>query len=120
MEVETSAYQGFKLWLAGYVPLDRNTLHYLVGAALVSVALIRLRKQPRTRPLAVALVVAFILGVAMEIADMRDDVATLGYWRWPASLLDLGRTIAVPVGAYILARWLLKWPATSRDHGSRR
>ena len=114
MEVEISAYQAFKLWLAGYVPLDRNTLHYLVGVGLLAIAILCVRNQPRTRPLVLAFAVAFVLGVAMELADMRDDLATLGYWRWRASLLDLGRTIAFPLGGYLFARWVLAWPATAQ------
>ncbi|MDU9002929.1 hypothetical protein [Sedimentitalea todarodis] len=113
MEAETSAYQAFKLWLAGYIPLDRNTLHYLIGAGLLAAAMVHVRNRPRTRPLVLALIVAIALGAAMELADLRDDVATLGYWRWRASLLDFGRTIAFPLAGVLLARWLLRWPTNA-------
>lgn len=114
MDLETSAYQGFKLWLAGYIPLDLNTLHYLIGAGLLLGAMVHVRKRPRMLPLVLALVVAIALGVGMELADMRDDLAALGYWRWRASLLDLGRTIAFPLVGVLLARWLFKWPSNAQ------
>lgn len=115
MEVETSAYQAFKLWLAGYIPLDRNTLHYLIGAGLLAGALVQVCRRPGMQPLVLALAVAVVLGVAMELADLSDDVATLGYWRWRAGLLDMGRTIAFPLAGLLLARWLLKRPADAPE-----
>lgn len=115
MEIETSAYQAFKLWLAGYIPLDRNTFHYLIGAGLLGIALFNVRKSPRTRPFALALAIAVVLGFAMEFADLRDDMATLGFLRWRASLLDLGRTIALPLAGFVVVHWVLKWPARSPE-----
>lgn len=115
MEIETSAYQAFKLWLAGYIPLDRNTFHYIIGVGLLGVALFNVRKSPRTRPFALAVVIAGVLGFAMELADLRDDMATLGHWRWRASLLDLGRTITLPLAGFFVVRWVLKWPARAPE-----
>ncbi len=115
MEGDTSVYQAFKLWLAGYVPLERNTLHYLVGAVLLAGAVIWSRRQLRSAPFLAALAVSLVLGVAMELADRRDDIASLGRWRWQSSLADIWRTIAFP-----LAGVLLLWWARGRSGGTRK
>ncbi|WP_424985592.1 hypothetical protein [Microbulbifer sp. S227A] len=102
MEDDPSAYQGFKLWLAIHVPLERNTLHYLVGAVLVAGAVIWSRRGLRLGPFLIALAVALLMGVAMELADRRDDLASLGHWRWRASIADICRTIALPLAGVLL------------------
>ncbi|MEY8829790.1 hypothetical protein AB9K34_15500 [Sedimentitalea sp. XS_ASV28] len=51
----------------------------------------------------------------MELADRRDDIASLGHWRWRSSLADIWRTIALP-----LAGVLLLWWGRGRAGGSRK
>lgn len=109
MDVETSAYQAFKLWLGGYIPLERNTLHILFGLALASVATVFCRRGLRLRPFAIAFAAALLAGTAMELADRRDDIAAFGHWRLGTSLLDLGRTILFPASALIAAAAFLRY-----------
>ena len=113
MDPQTSAYQAFKLWLTGHVPLDRNTIHYLIGAALMMAAALRARRRPGLMPFAIALVLATVAGAAMEWADRRDDLAALGHWRWRASLIDLGRTIAFPALGFCVM--LIRFKNRGRD-----
>lgn len=95
--METSAYQAAKLWITGHVPLERNTIHYLIGLALLVAAGIVSVRRLRLAPFAWALGVAAVLGGAMEWADLRDDLASLGYRRWAASGADMLRTTVFPV-----------------------
>ena len=94
MAPETSTYQAFKIWFQSYVPVERDVLHYLIGALLVLVALVIAKGGGRY--LLAAFIVALLLAFGMEALDARDDLATLGYWRWWAAGLDVLRTIAVP------------------------
>lgn len=96
MDVETSVYQAFKLGLAGHIPLERDTLHILLGLVLASGATLRCRRRFRIRPFAIAFAAALLAGSAMELADRSDDIAAFGHWRVGASLADLGRTILFP------------------------
>ena len=92
----TSAWQGTKLWLHGYVPVDRDLLHLLIGLALLAAALVAGRQHPGPRPFVVALALATVLGAGMEVLDRRDDIASLGGWRWRESATDLLATILFP------------------------
>lgn len=106
MEQDTSAYQSLKILLAEYVPIDRDILHVVIGLALTLVAIAMTGRSLRLRPFVGAFVVACILGAAMEILDMRDDIKSLGLWRWQASTLDFLRTIFVPAVGLLIV-WLL-------------
>lgn len=96
MSPDTSTYQAFKLWLGGYVPLDRDTLHFLVGFGLVLLVLLVARRKSLRWKLLVAFALSFFAGAVMEVLDRRDDIAWLGTWRVGASAVDLLRTIAIP------------------------
>ena len=108
MDVQTSAYQAFKLWLAGYVPLERDTLHILLGLCVVILAALHCRSGLRLIPFAVAFVAALLAGSAMELADRRDDIAAFGHWRVGTSLLDLGRTMLFPALALAAVTLILR------------
>jgi hypothetical protein len=58
------------------------------------------------RPLSsfVPLVAAFLAALAGEALDLRDDVRSLGYWRWQASLGDVLNTTFWPFVIWLLAR----------------
>jgi hypothetical protein len=99
----TSLYHSFKIWLEVYLPIDRDFLHFVIGAVLVLGAVVITHNSKRTKPFFWAFLAACALGVAMEVLDMRDDVRTLGIWRWGASLLDIARTISVPLLVWLLA-----------------
>lgn len=93
----TSTYQGLKLLIGQVVPLERNTIHILIGLLIVAIALALSRAGTIQRPLIWALGASLLAGVAMEALDRRDDIAWLGYWRWSVSLADVLRTVSVPV-----------------------
>ena len=103
MEQSSSVYQSLKILLAEYVPIDRDILHVVIGLVLTVIAVAIARNSMRLRPFLVALAIACLLGAAMEILDMRDDMQSFGAWRWRASALDFIRTIFVPViGLFIV------------------
>lgn len=107
MQDQVSPYQSLKIWLAHYVPIDRDILHVLIGLALLLVAFVLARKSKSATPFYWALVIAFSVAVGMETLDMIDDVRSLDTWRWRASILDILRTIACPLLASV-AVFLLK------------
>ena len=52
-----------------------------------------------------AMVAALAVAMTGELLDMRDDIASLGYWRWGASLHDIANTVFWPAVLAALARW---------------
>src|SRR5471030_1666390 len=100
--METSAAQAIKLAIVSATGLSKDTLHVYVGLAVFLAAALVLRKPLRSPlPWLVALVIA-VLG---EIVDMRDDISSLGYWRWAASVHDIVNTIFWPTVLLGLARF---------------
>lgn len=100
---DTSTYQGLKLLLAEFVPIDRDILHIVLGAlVLICCALVLRRDWGRIA--SVALLVSLGLALGMEGLDARDDLASFGVWRWQAAFWDVLRTIAVPALALLTVR----------------
>ena len=93
--VNTQPYQAFKLWLADYVPIDRDLLHVAIGAVLLVAAL--WWKRDRRHALLAGLAFAFLAGAGMEVLDIRDSWVAREVLRWDLSLVDLLRTVAVPL-----------------------
>ncbi len=106
MSTESSAYQSFKLWLAEYVPWERDILHLLIGLLFLLIAVFVSRHGVRLRPFVIAFLCALLLGIAMEGLDRFDDLRSLGYWRWQASFVDVGRTILFPALGLVIV-WCL-------------
>lgn len=106
MEQSSSTYQSLKILLAEYVPIDRDILHVVIGLVLIVIAASIARKSMRSGPFLFALVIACLLGAVMEVLDMRDDIQTLGKWRWRASAFDFIRTISVPAATLFFV-WLI-------------
>lgn len=99
--METSAVQSLKLALVSATGLSKDALHVYAGLALFLIVVIALRKPVRSwLPLAAVALAA----VAAELLDMRDDVATFGYWRVGASAHDVGNTVFWPAVLFVLAR----------------
>ena len=107
MSPDTSTYQAFKIWLGGYVPFDRDTLHFFVGLGLMLLVLLIARRRSLRARLVSAFLLALIAGLVMEMLDRRGDIAWLGYWRARASALDVLRTVAIPALCLMLH---LVWP----------
>lgn len=94
--METSHYQALKLLFGAYVPIDRDYLHILVGLLLVVMAISFNRYRKRISTFLLTFTVACAIGAAMELADMIDDINSLGQWRWDESILDFFSTILFP------------------------
>jgi hypothetical protein len=101
--METSIAQSVKLTIVEVSHLSKDALHiYLgLGVFVVTALVFRKRIQSSLVPWLAVLLVAS-LG---EIVDMHDDIKTLGYWRWAASLHDVLNTMFWPTVLLILARF---------------
>lgn len=99
--METSFFQASKLLLESVTGLSKDALHVYVGLAAFFVASIAFRK-----PLSSGLPVVVVTTVAVvgEMLDMRDDLGSLGYWRWQASLRDGINTTFWPFAIWLLFR----------------
>ena len=97
--MEISVAQSIKLALVHAVGLSQDALHIYVGLIVFAVVAVPTR-QAGYLPL-IAVVVTATLG---EVVDMRDDINSLGAWRWRASLHDLANTVFWPFVITLLVR----------------
>jgi len=100
--METSVVQSIKLAIIAVTGLSKDALHIYVGLAVFLATAVVLRKPLRS---IVPWLAVVAVAVAGELLDMRDDVASLGYWRWGASLHDVLNTIFWPTVLFLLARF---------------
>jgi len=100
--METSAVQSIKLVIVAATGLSKDALHIYVGLAVFLAMAVVLRKPLRS---IVPWLAVVAVAVAGEVLDMRDDIASLGYWRWSASLHDVLNTIFWPTVLFLLARF---------------
>lgn len=99
--METSIVQATKLAIVSATGLSKDALHIYVGLTVYLVTTLAFRKHVRAfLPL---LVVVFIACIG-EVLDMRDDINSLGYWRWSASLHDVVNTSFWPFVLYLFLR----------------
>ncbi|SDI41365.1 hypothetical protein SAMN05216588_11688 [Pseudomonas flavescens] len=100
--MDTSIVQSIKLTVVSLTGLSKDALHVYVGMAvyLTLIAII-----PRCRPYRAWLTV-FVIACAGEWVDRRDDIGSLGYWRWQASTHDILNTVFWPTAITLL--WFLK------------
>ncbi len=97
--METSTVQAAKLAIVAATGLSKDALHIYIGLAVYLTSAYFFRTRPRTYvPILLVLLVACI----GEVLDMRDDVLSLGYWRWRASLHDVVNTSIWPLVLHIL------------------
>lgn len=92
--METSAIQSAKRTVELILGLSKDALHVHLGLAVFLAASYVVRKRFRAAVPLLAVLAAACLG---EIFDARDDMATLGRWRWRSSLHDLLNTMFWPV-----------------------
>lgn len=99
--METTAVQSLKLAIVSATGLSKDALHIYVGITIFLVARLVYRKYANT-----FLPVAAVAAVACigEFLDMRDDINSLGYWRWGASLHDVVNTAFWPFVLSIFMR----------------
>jgi hypothetical protein len=92
--VDISSYQGAKLWIVNLLGLSKDAIHIYVGMSAFLVSAILFRRTLNNKRL---LIPVFFIALWMEILDMRDDLRSLGYFRWSASLHDLVNTCFWPI-----------------------
>lgn len=99
--METSTAQAIKLAIVSATGLSKDALHIYVGLAVLLTAAAVLRKPLRS---IVPWLVVLTVAVSGELIDMHDDIVSLGYWRWGASLHDVLNTLFWPTVLLLLAR----------------
>ncbi|MCS4292729.1 putative membrane protein YqgA involved in biofilm formation [Comamonas sp. BIGb0152] len=99
--METTAIQSVKLVIVSATGLSKDALHIYVGIAIFLVARLAFRKYANMFLPVAVVVVAACIG---ELLDMRDDINSLGYWRWAASLHDVVNTAFWPFVLSIFMR----------------
>ncbi|MDN3517501.1 hypothetical protein QWY84_07770 [Aquisalimonas lutea] len=98
--MEPSLYQEAKLVLVSTLGLSKDALHVHAGFIVFFAAVVLLRKPLcAIAPLALVVVAA----IAAELLDMREDIISLGYWRWAASIGDITNTVFWPTLVWGLA-----------------
>lgn len=111
--METSAVQSIKLVIIAATGLSKDALHIYVGLAAFLTSAAVLGKPLRS---IVPWLVVVAIAIAGEVVDMRDDVASLGYWRWSASLHDILNTLFWPTVLMLLAKFgILIGTSSNRD-----
>jgi hypothetical protein len=105
--METSLVQAFKLVIVSATGLSKDALHIYAGLAIFLLAAVLTRdRTSMARPWCVVLLAAAVA----EALDLRDDVASLGHWRWAASLHDVLNTMAWPsVFAVLFHFHVFRW-----------
>ena len=98
--METSTAQSVKFTIVEISHLSKDAIHIYLGLGVFVVGLPKAIQSSLVPWLAVLLVAS--LG---EIVDMHDDIKTLGYWRWAASLHDVLNTVVWPTVLLILAQF---------------
>lgn len=100
--MEVSTVQAIKLAIVAATGMDKDALHIYVGLAVFFTVAVFLRKPLRAPWPWLAVVVVAVAG---ELLDRRDDMASVGYWRWQASLHDIINTQFWPAVITLLARF---------------
>lgn len=90
--MELSFVQSSKLAIVAATGLAKDALHIYVGLGVFLLVLLWRRCSRTLLPLLAVLVVA----VVGELLDRRDDLASLGRWRWKASVHDIVNTLFWP------------------------
>lgn len=108
MKSETSTFELFKIYVEQLIPLDRDYLHVLVGAALLVLYLLwKIVKRRQFRGYEVA-GIALIVAILAELMDIRDDVNVQRPPDYLESAKDAVLTVSVPgivaIGQIIIQR----------------
>jgi hypothetical protein len=98
----TSTFQAVKLALVSVTGLSKDSLHVYVGLSVYLLVVFAVRSRFRSLVPWFAVLSAALLGEAL---DMKDDISSLGYWRWSASMHDIINTIFWPSVLVALARF---------------
>ncbi|MGH8493342.1 MAG: hypothetical protein ACRERR_09595 [Moraxellaceae bacterium] len=109
--MELSFIQSSKLAIVAATGLAKDALHIYTGMAVFLLVLLWRRSSRTLLPLLAVLLVA-VLG---EWLDRRDDIASLGRWRWKASVHDLVNTLFWPCVLTLLLYLKLLLPGRHDD-----
>jgi hypothetical protein len=99
--VQTSKYQLFKLRVLEAIPVSKDAAHIYVGMGCLLLAVLIFRAPLRSYW---ALLPGLIAALTMEVFDLRDDLASVGHFRWSASLKDVVNTTLLPFALVTIAR----------------
>ena len=102
--MEISIYQNLKLQMLEVLNLSKDAIHIYIGMGAFLSAVVIWKKG---RIGGLCLIPVFCIALLMEILDLRDDLSSLGYVRWSASIHDFLNTIFWPTVLVALA-WLRK------------
>ena len=102
--METSTCQSIKLIILSLVGLSKDAIHIYIGLLCFFILLIVFKKPIDSWQL---LIPVLIVSVAMESLDLRDDLLSLGYFRWSASLHDIVNTMFWPLAIVLLFKFRL-------------
>lgn len=97
--METSTLQALKLVVVSATGLSKDALHVYAGLALFLVAATLDRGK---RSLVLPWCAVLLAALTVEALDLRDDIASLGHWRWAASLHDVLNTVFWPTVLTVL------------------
>ena len=118
MSTEIPTFRQLKLYVEELVPLDRDYLHILVGAAILASYLIWKavkRRQFRGREV---VGIVFVVAVVAELMDFWDDIAEMEHPNIAESLKDIILTVSVPaaaaIGQLILRKAIRFWRPVRR------
>jgi hypothetical protein len=102
--MESSFYQGVKPVILELFGLSKDAIHIHLGfLVFVGAAAVSRRRGWRL------LLPVLLFALALEALDLRDDLATLGFPRWGASLHDVINTLWIPGILVVLMRFAAKW-----------
>lgn len=99
--METTLTQSIKLMIVSATGLSKDALHIYAGLSVFIIAAFIHRKGLASLKPWLAVVA---IACTAEILDLRDDLASLGYWRLAASLHDVLNTIFWPTVLMIISR----------------
>jgi hypothetical protein len=100
--METSVVQSIKLAIEATTGMGKDALHIYVGLIVFFTVSAVFKKPLRSMwPWLAVLAIA----IGGELLDMRDDIASLGYWRWKASLHDILNNQFWPTVIMLLVRF---------------
>ena len=97
----TSQYQLFKLRVLDMIPVSKDAAHVYIGMICLLFALLVLRIPLRSYR---ALIPGLVVALVMEVFDLRDDLVSVGHFRWGASVKDVVNTNLLPVLLVTVAR----------------
>lgn len=102
--MDISTLQSLKLEIISATGLSRDALHIYVGLALLMAASGISRKSLG----AFSSWLVVLAGASLiELFDLMDDKASLGYWRWAASFHDIANTLFWPTVIAVACRFRL-------------